>query len=135
MIRSETIKDYGTVYYALSLTIITIYSWKIQKPEIGLCPFLCMAYGDGFACIFGSNIKSPYKIIFGSKKSIIGCLTMFLVCFILYLIFFWFYQINFGFIKSIFMGLLSMILEGITPYGMDNLTVPIVNLIIINFLL
>ena len=26
--------DYGTVYYAISLTIITIYSWKIKKPEI-----------------------------------------------------------------------------------------------------
>ena len=25
--------DYGTVYYAVSLTIITMYSWKIKKPE------------------------------------------------------------------------------------------------------
>jgi dolichol kinase len=60
--------DYGTVYYAMSLTIITIYSWKINKPEIGICPFLSMAFGDGFAGVFGSSIKSKTFIIFESKK-------------------------------------------------------------------
>lgn len=127
--------DYGTVYYAISLTILTIYSWKIKKPEIGLCPFLSMAFGDGFACILGSNIKSPFYIIFGAKKSLIGCFTMFFTCFLIYEIFFYYYDINLGIVKAIFMGIISMILEMFSPYSTDNLTVPIGNLILISFLL
>ena len=56
--KGKILHDYGTVYYAFSLTVITIYSWKSKKPEIGLCPFLSMAFGDGLACVFGSNIKT-----------------------------------------------------------------------------
>ena len=127
--------DYGTVYYAISLTILTIYSCKIKKPEIGLCPFLSMAFGDGFACILGSNIKSPFYIIFGAKKSLIGCFTMFFTCFLIYEIFFYYYDINLGIVKAIFMGIISMLLEMFSPYSTDNLTVPIGNLILISFLL
>ena len=127
-------EDYGTVYYAISLTLLTMYSWKINKPEIGLCPFLSMAIGDGFACVFGSCIKSPTFIIFESKKSLVGCFTMFFSCFLIYEIFFLYYDINKGIIKAFFMGINSMILEMISPYSTDNLTVPIVDLILMNFL-
>ena len=126
--------DYGTVYYAISLTLITIYSWKINKPEIGLCPFLSMAIGDGFACVFGRSIKSRTFIIFESKKSLVGCFTMFFSCFLIYEIFFLYFEINKGIIKAFFMGIISMILEMISPYSTDNLTVPIVDLILMNFL-
>ena len=128
-------KDYGTVYYAISLTILTIYSWKINKPDLGLCPFLSMAFGDGFACLIGDAIKSPYKLIFGSKKSIAGSFTMFFVSFMLFIIYFWYYNIKFWIIKSLFMGLISMLLEALSPYGFDNLTVPLGNLITISFLI
>ena len=127
--------DYGTVYYAFSLTVITIYSWKIKKQEIGLCPFLSMAFGDGFACVFGSNIKSPYKIIFGAKKSLVGSFTMFITCFLIYELFFLYYDIDLGFIKAFFIGIISTILEAFSPYNTDNLTVPIGNLILISFLI
>ena len=125
--------DYGTVYYAMSLTIITLYSWKINKPEIGICPFLSMAFGDGFAGVFGSSIKSKTFIIFESKKSLIGCFTMFFICFLVYEIFFFYFDINKGIIKAFFMGIISMMLEVASPYSTDNLTVPIVDLILMSF--
>ena len=128
-------KDYGTVYYAISLTILTAYSWKIKKPDLGLCPFLSMALGDGLACIFGKAINSPYKIIFGSKKSLSGSSTMFLVNFILFGIYFYYYKVKLWVIKSCFIGLYSMISEAFSPYATDNLTVPLGNLIIESFLI
>ena len=130
--KGKILNDYGTVYYAISLTIITMYSWKIKKPELGICPFLSMAFGDGFACVLGSSIESPYKIIFGAKKSLIGCLTMFITCFLINQIFFWYYEINKGFIKAFTLAIISMILEGFSPYSTDNLTVPIGNLFLYN---
>jgi phytol kinase len=128
-------KDYGTVYYAISLTILTAYSWKIKKPDIGLCPFLSMAFGDGLACVIGRAIHSPYTIIFGAKKSIAGSLTMFFVTFILFFVYFWLYNIKYWIFKSFFMGLYSMIMEAFSPYGTDNLTVPLGNLLIMSFLM
>ena len=127
-------KDYGTVYYAISLTIITIYSWKIRKPDIGLCPFLSMAFGDGLACVIGGGIKSPYILIFGSKKSLVGSFTMFIVSFLLFEIYFLYYNNNIWNIKSFVMGFISMILEAFSPCGIDNLTVPLGNLFITSFL-
>ena len=132
--KGEISYDYGTVYYAISLTIITIYSWKIKKPEIGLCPFLSMAFGDGFACVFGNSIKSPYMYIYGSKKSLVGCFTMFLTCFLIYNIFSWYYNINAGIIKAFLFGIISMILEAFSPYGTDNLSVPLGNLMLMSFI-
>ena len=133
--KSKIKKDYGTVYYAISLTILTIYSWKINKPDIGLCPFLSMAFGDGMACIIGGAIKSPYKIIFGAKKSLAGSLTMFIVNIIIFGIYFYYYNIKLWIIKSIFIGFFSTILEAFSPFGTDNLTVPLCNLYIISFLI
>ena len=126
--------DYGTVYYAISLTLITIYSWKNNKPEIGLCPFLSMAFGDGLAGVLGSSIKSHTFIIFESKKSVVGCSTMFLTCFFIYEIYFLYFEINKGIIKAFFMGIISMILEAISPNSTDNLTVPLADLILMCFL-
>ena len=128
-------KDYGTVYYAISLTLITIYSWKIKKPEIGLCPFLSMAFGDGLACVIGGAMNSPCKIIFGAKKSVAGCFTMFFTSFVVFCIFFWYYNYQFWIIKGCFMGLISMILEAFSPFGTDNLTVPLGDLVIVSFLI
>ena len=133
--KGKIVHDYGTVYYAFSLTVITIYAWKIRKPEIGLCPFLSMAFGDGLACVFGSNIKSPYIIIFGAKKSLVGSLSMFLTCFLIYELFFSYYNINYGIIKAIFIAIISTVLEAFSPCNTDNLTVPIGNLILISFLI
>lgn len=126
--------DYGTVYYAISLTLITIYAWKVNKPEIGMGPFLSMAFGDGFAGVFGSSIKSKTFIVFEARKSLIGCFTMFFTCFLIYEIFFFHFDNNKGIIKAFFMGIISMILEATSPYSTDNLTVPIVDLILMSFI-
>ena len=133
--NSKIQKGYGTVYYAISLTILIIYSWKINKPDIGLCPFLSMAFGDGLACIIGESIKSPYMIIFGGKKSLAGSLSMLFVSILLFGIYFWYYNIKLWIIKSIFIGICSMVLEAFSPYGTDNLTVPLCDLFIISLLI
>ena len=127
--------DYGTVYYAISLTILTSYSWKIRKPDLGLCPFLSMAFGDGLACILGRNIPSPYKILFGAKKSLVGSMTMLSVSSILFYFYFCYYNVNLLIIKSIFIGFSSMIFEAFSPYGTDNIFVPLGNFILVLFLI
>ena len=55
----------GTVYYAISLLILTIISFGIfKKPSLGLIPTLVMAYGDGLAAVIGKLIKSNEEYLF-----------------------------------------------------------------------
>ena len=131
--KNKTV-SYGTVYYAISLFILTTYSWIKKNYSLGLCPFLAMAYGDGFACIFGRLIKSPYMNIFDSKKSLIGSSIMFIVCFIIFGFYFNYMNISCWMIKSFVMSSISTIIEAMSPYGIDNLTVPICDLIMMNYL-
>src|SRR5574344_543958 len=78
MERDENKKDgLGTVYYAISLFLISIYSFGIIKnPLIGLCAILIMGYGDGLAAVIGRTVNSLKYKIGTSQKSIAGSATM-----------------------------------------------------------
>ena len=127
--------SYGTVYYAISLFILTTFSWIKKNYSLGLCPFLAMAYGDGLACIFGGAFKSRYINIYDSKKSIIGSSTMFIVCFLVFGSYLNYMNINCWMIKSFILSSISTLLEAISPCGIDNLTVPLGGLVLMNYLL
>ena len=126
--------NYGTVFYAISLFILTTFSWIKKNYSLGLCPFLAMAYGDGLACIFGNMFKSAYITIYDSKKSLVGSSTMFIVCFLIFGCYFNYMNVNCWMIKSLMLSGISTILEAMSPWGIDNLTVPLIDLAIMNFL-
>lgn len=122
----------GTVYYAISLLIISIIAFGIiKKPEIGLCPILIMGYGDGLAAVIGKSIKSyEYKIL-ETKKSVAGSTTMFLISFIILAIFLYTTGNNLWILKSIILAVILTIVEAISIKGTDNLTIPILTCIIL----
>lgn len=116
----------GTVYYALSLFLISIFTFGIiKKPEIGLCSILIMGYGDGLAAVVGKSLKIfPYKIG-QTQKTFSGSCTMFLISFFIVAIFLFCLQSNLWFLKSILIAIIITILEAISIKGFDNITVPI----------
>jgi len=127
MEREEQEKDgLGTVYYALSLLLIAIYTFGIVKrPEIGLCSVLIMGYGDGLAAIIGRSVKSlPYKIG-KTKKTIAGSSTMLFISFFIVAIFLASVQSPMWMLKSVLVAVSVTILEAVSVKGTDNITVPI----------
>ncbi len=48
---------FGTVYYAISILLVTIFSYLQSNPMIGTTGMLIMGYGDGFAAILGKKLK------------------------------------------------------------------------------
>lgn len=132
----------GTVYYAISLLILTIVSFGIYKePLLGLIPNLIMAYGDGLAAVFGKWIKSKKYKFNGSKKSYAGSFTMFVVSVIIiggYLLFkhnevFW--QTGHWPLILVMMAYCITMIEAVSNKGRDNISVPIgalIMLILIN---
>lgn len=115
----------GTVYYAVSLLILSIITFGIiNKPEIGLVPVLVMAYADGFAAVFGQKIKSKPIKIGSTTKSVAGSITMYIVTFIIISAFLRFTGVSMWPVISIIMSAFATVIELISVKGLDNITVP-----------
>ncbi|MSU00231.1 diacylglycerol/polyprenol kinase family protein [Tissierella pigra] len=126
MERNESKKDLGTVYYALSLLILSLITFKDKELSyIGALGILIMGYGDGFAAIVGINFGKHKFKIFGNYKSIEGSLAMFTFSFIVSIIILYIFNPNNILLFSFILAALSTILELFSPFGLDNLTVPL----------
>lgn len=126
---NQSSNDLGTVYYALSLVILTVITfWDKQYAYIGAIGILIMAYGDGLAAVIGKKYGKRIYQIGNVHKSLEGSMTMFLasccVSVILIMIFTTL-SIPAVFGISIIISTGATLLEAYTPYGYDNLTVPL----------
>ena len=126
MEREDKKEGIGTVYYAISLTILSLVTFYINKPILALPGILIMGYGDGLAAVVGQSIKSKSFNIFGSTKSIAGSTTMFIVSLIISVLIFAFIGVDYLIGKSILIAFIATILEAISVKGLDNITVPII---------
>jgi dolichol kinase len=117
----------GLVYYSITWTVLAyVFFDNMVVIAIGI---LAMSYGDGFASIIGTKFgKRKYKI-FGDEKSYIGSFSMFVFTLITMIVAVLFYEISLTFQHFMFLSLIALVgavIEGITPRGFDNLTVPFV---------
>lgn len=131
----------GTLFYALVMALICVFIWKDQP--WGLIIIMTIAWGDGIAPIAGRYFgKHKYRSIGGVEKSLEGSIAMFIfsVAFS-YLIVFLFGLVHgqdwlFGGIwpwlwgKILILAFVATIAEGLSPTDFDNLTVPIVMVLI-----
>lgn len=136
MERGGGLEDLGTVYYAISLTILAFITFSIGLPFIGAVGILTMGYGDGFAALFGESF-GRHKLFFNKKKSLEGSLAMFFasaVVAIALLAMFTNLSIFVVIGCSIALSTVATILEAITPLGFDNLTVPLITSLLVYIL-
>ena len=84
-----------------------------------------MAFGDGLAGLIGRSINSPKWSILGQTKSIIGTFTMGSVVALTTSIISSANNLNIQPLEIIVISLIATFLEQISPWGIDNLTVPI----------
>lgn len=139
MEREENDKDgFGTVYYALSLLLLSIVTFgplkfykDIYGPVIAFVGVLVMALGDGFAAIVGKSIKSFEYKIGGTKKTFAGSSAMFLISFIIISVFLVYVKVPMWFLKAVIISILTTILEAISIKGLDNITVPILTTLMV----
>ncbi|ERI90041.1 phosphatidate cytidylyltransferase [Clostridiales bacterium oral taxon 876 str. F0540] len=126
MERNGGKNDLGTVYFPISLFILVLISFsKLSHPYVGALGVLVMGYGDGLAAVVGKKIKSRKFYIAGNEKSIAGTMTMLIVSFITIFIILSIYSTGNVVLQSLILSCFATALEGVTPFGLDNLTVPI----------
>jgi phytol kinase len=117
---------YGTVFYPVSLLILSIFCFSgLSQPYIGAIAVSCMGYGDGFAAVIGNKFGKHKFRLFSAQKSLEGCIAMFVLSFVSSAAILWYNNISYTFIIAIFIAAVSTLLEMFTPNGYDNLTVPL----------
>ena len=131
MEREDKKEGIGTVYYAISLTILSLVTFYINKPILALPGILIMGYGDGLAAVIGQKVKSKSFNILGSTKSIAGSATMLIVSLIISILIFSFIGIEYLILKAFLIAIIATILEAISVKGLDNITVPLIITVIV----
>jgi phytol kinase len=114
--------DYGTVYYAISLTIITYLSVVYDQYLIGLVSMLVLGWGDGLAALVGRYTKGP---MLRPNKSVSGALAMFGASLIVGLV------LLDSIVLSVVIALVATAAEVCTPKGFDNLTVALLPMLLL----
>ena len=84
-----------------------------------------MAFGDGLAGLIGRSVKSPKWSILDQTKSIVGTLTMGSVVAITTSIVSSTNNLGIQPLEILVISVIATFLEQISPFGIDNLTVPI----------
>ena len=124
---SEAGHGLGLVYYAITWTILA-YAFFDHR-EIIAMGILAMSYGDGLASLIGIKYGKRKYCVFKDIKSYVGSIAMFVCTFLLLVIALLFYAVPVT--TRVVVYLLCMtgvatVVEGITPLGLDNLSVPFV---------
>ncbi len=114
----ENSGDIGTVYYALSLTIITFFAFYFNLQMFGLFALFVMGYADGLAALIGKHW--PSTILYG-QKTLSGSISFLLIT--LFVGFLTVYDII-G-LHILWLAVLATGIELFSKKGLDNLTVPL----------
>lgn len=128
MERGAGLKDLGTVYYAVSLSLLAAFSFSLGKPWIGGMGILAMGWGDGLAAVVGPRLSRP-RMPGSAGKSLSGSLTVFVASLIVALAVF---RLGLGVEEplrlccvSLACALYAALAEAYTPLGFDNLSLPL----------
>ena len=115
-------EDYGTVYYAVALSVITYVSVVVDLYTIGLVSMLILGWGDGLAALVGRYAQGP---MIRANKTVYGSLAMLSASLIVLLVF----LDSVG--LSIIVAVVATATEVWTPKGFDNLSVPLLSMLLL----
>jgi len=151
MARPEDL-DHGSVrgpfWYAVSITVLTAiftFTGNAGIYFIAGGAIQIMMFGDGMSAPIGMKYGVNHtKVLFGSKRSVQGCLALFVFGFLGALLAFWWFGIfsltipiftpGAGYVNMIllaFIGALTAtIVELVSPKGTDNVTLPMISFVV-----
>jgi uncharacterized protein (TIGR00297 family) len=123
-------RNYGTVYFPVSLLVLVLSAWAGLIPLwVGGVGILVMGWGDGLAALAGLRFGKRSATIFGSRKSLIGTSVMFVASFAVTAILTAVFDpdLSLGLLlgRALATAVFASMVELLTPFGVDNITVPI----------
>lgn len=141
--RRETFKamelgqkgNLGTVYFPISFAALIPLLW--DSPALLVAGLMPMTWGDAFAAIIGQPYGRHRYRILGRVRSWEGSLTMFafsLLSVFLALLFLSGFGAAQSLALALIVALIATVVEALSPWGIDNLTVPLVSALVLALL-
>lgn len=126
-INSVGRRSWGTFFYAISIGVLMGWCWPLGYPYFGVIGILIMCWGDGLAALVGQRWGRHQYQILGEQKSLEGSATMAVASALVVLAVLIFVQGMSGalIVRAIGVAIVATLLEAVSKYGIDNLTVPI----------
>lgn len=127
--QSNTTRNWGLVQYPVSIIIvIALKHFGIGDMVCVGCAVLGMGYGDGLASIIGKSLGSR-RLGKWTKKTVAGSITMFCITFIVVILMKTLigrtsFSSNMVLTAAVVAALATAV-EAFTPFGLDNLSVPV----------
>jgi phytol kinase len=146
----------GPLLYIISIgLLVSVFGYGSYFPYfyIGAIAIVIMIWGDGFACLLGKRFGSSNQYeVFGCSRSVVGSLSLFIVGSIAALATMFYFSsivpiirpaytlpVALPFVTMLEVALIAaffaMIIEAVTPFGIDNVTVPLLVTLIVFILL
>jgi phytol kinase len=125
----------GPLFYGIVFVLLTIIFWR--KSPIGIIALMILCGGDGLADVVGNQIKSV-PLPWSPKKSLAGSVTMLLGSFIMAVLVLWVFVGQGYFPGPIahyllpigMMALATTLVESLPFTDIDNLTVPLISVLL-----
>ncbi len=121
----------GTVYFPISFVIIICLFWT--RPHLLVASLMPMTWGDALAAILGRRYGQRKYSILGSTRSVEGSLAMFFFSWLatfLALLFLpplgWRLPLT-SLLYSLALAVFATLVEALSPWHIDNLTVPLLS--------
>lgn len=119
----------GTVYYAISLVVLSGVSFILKWPQLVFIGVLVLAYGDGLAALIGQKYGKK-SLVIAPSKTLAGSLTVLVVAFVVTLMTQLIFPVSSLSIWNMLLialltALLAPIIELAGTKGCDNLSLPI----------
>lgn len=118
----------GTVYFPISFAIIICLFW--ERPNLLVASLMPMVWGDALAAILGRRCGRRRYSVLGSTRSMEGSLAMFLFSWLsVFLALLVLPPLHWqtGLIHSLAVAALATLIEALSPWHIDNLTVPLLS--------
>jgi phytol kinase len=133
---SSNRSNLGTVYFPLSFAAILALFWgdpsaPTTHPYLIVAALMPMTWGDAFAAIIGERFGQRRYTLLGHTRSLEGSATMFGISALATFLALGVLPLPARAVAAVVTALGATIAESVSPWGIDNLTVPAVSALIL----
>lgn len=132
-IESEDEANLGTVYFPIAFGILILIFW--ERPNILAASLMALTWGDAMAAVVGQTYGRTTYRVFNHTRSLEGSISMFLFSWLSTFLALWLLPTNTVQYTTltISLGIAGLValaatgVEAVSPWGVDNLTIPAVS--------
>ena len=121
----------GTIYFPISFAILIPLLWS--HPALLVASLMPLTWGDAFAAIVGRHLGTHPFTVFKQTRTLEGTLAMFALSFLAVLstLLFFGWTPAASLATAFAVALAAALVEAVSPWGIDNLTVPMASALVL----